>query len=155
MYIDGQKKTSFSNYFTILKVGRGHKMIKRTLRITNFTSTLCVWKGKSSISVQFFITTNLLTCEKFVNIYIFFYSWGAIEKLFENSKTIKTLGLRPRAFNSFLVFGTRVLFISSFFHEKLFFPKFELLNSGWGLSASFNGTSSHQELLNTPMRWSA
>ena len=97
LYIDGQKKTSFSNYFTILKVDRGHKMIKRTLRITNFTSTLCVWKGKSSISVQFFITTNLLTCEKFVNIYIFFYSWGAIEKLFENSKTIKTLGLQPRA----------------------------------------------------------
>ena len=93
----GTKKTSFSIYFTVLKVGRGHKMIKRTLRITNFTSTLCVWKGKSSISVQFFITTNLPTCEKFVNIYIFFYSWGAIEKLFENSKTIKTLGLRPRA----------------------------------------------------------
>ena len=27
-------------------------------------------------------------------------------------------------------------FLSSFFHEKLFFPKFELLNSGCGLSAS-------------------
>ena len=94
---DEKKPTSFSIYFTVLKVGRGHKMIKRTLRITNFTSTLCVWKGKSSISVQFFITTNLPTCEKFVNIYIFYYSWGAIEKLFENSKTIKTLGLRPRA----------------------------------------------------------
>ena len=101
LYIEGQKKTSFSNYFTVLKVGRGHKMIKRTLRTTNFTSTLCVWKGKSSISVQFFTTTNLPTCEKFVNISIFFYPWGAIEKLFENSKTIKTLGLRPRAFQQF------------------------------------------------------
>ena len=27
-------------------------------------------------------------------------------------------------------------FLSSFFHEKLFFPKFELLNSGCGLCAS-------------------
>ena len=27
-------------------------------------------------------------------------------------------------------------FLSSFFHEKLFFPKFELLNSGCSLSAS-------------------
>ena len=40
------------------------------------------------------------------NISIFFYSWGVIEKLFENSWTIKALGLRPRASNSFLVFGT-------------------------------------------------
>ena len=30
-------------------------------------------------------------------------------------------------------------FLSSFFHEKLFFPKFELLNSGCCLSASLNG----------------
>ena len=68
-----KKKTSYSIYFTVLKVGRGHKMT---------------------------------TCEKFLNISIFFYSWGVIEKLFENSWTIKTLGLRPRASNSFLVFGT-------------------------------------------------
>ena len=31
-------------------------------------------------------------------------------------------------------------FLSSFFNEKLFFPKFELLNSGCGLSASLYGT---------------
>ena len=30
-------------------------------------------------------------------------------------------------------------FLSSFFHEKLFFPKFELLNSGCCLSASLYG----------------
>ena len=30
-------------------------------------------------------------------------------------------------------------FLSSFFHEKPFFPKFELLNSGCGLSASLYG----------------
>ena len=30
-------------------------------------------------------------------------------------------------------------FFQVFFHEKLFFPKFELLNSGCGLSASLYG----------------
>ena len=57
-------------------------------------------------------TTNLpRTCEKFVNISIFFYSCGATEmlfqklvhKVFKHSKTMKALGLRPRAFISFLV----------------------------------------------------
>ena len=41
-------------------------------------------KCQITITVQFFVTTNLpTTCEKFVNISIFFYSWGAIEKLFQ------------------------------------------------------------------------
>ena len=31
-------------------------------------------------------------------------------------------------------------FFRVFFHEKLFFPKFELLNSGCGLSASLYGS---------------
>ena len=30
-------------YFTVLKVGRGHKLITRTLQITKFNSTFCVF----------------------------------------------------------------------------------------------------------------
>ena len=37
-------------------------------------------KRQITITIQFFVTTNLpTTCEKFVNISVFFYSWGAIE----------------------------------------------------------------------------
>ena len=39
---------------------------------------------QTTITVHFFATTNFpTTCEKFVNISIFFYSWGAIETLFK------------------------------------------------------------------------
>ena len=39
---------------------------------------------QTTITVHFFVTTNFpTTCEKFVNISIFFYSWGAIETLFK------------------------------------------------------------------------
>ena len=43
-------------------------------------------KRQITITIQFFVITNLpTTCEKFLNISIFFYSCGAIEKLFQNS----------------------------------------------------------------------
>ena len=86
-------------------------------------------KRQITITIQFFVTTNLPTCEKFVNISILFYSWGVIEKLFQKlvskqSKTIKALGLRLRTFISFLVFGNpddTPALIFEIIHER-FFP---------------------------------
>ena len=51
----------FTLIFILLKVGRGHELITRTLRITNFNSTLCVFS-------HFFIASAALRRQHLKNL---------------------------------------------------------------------------------------
>ena len=119
----GNNTFSKENIITIRSL---QKRVKNSKLNLDFIITPFLKRQITTI-IQFFVTTNLpTTCEQFVNICIFLFSWDAIKKLFQktrasgfimekintrhhqHTKTINALGLRPRAFISFLVFGNHV-----------------------------------------------